>query len=130
MNARMLSFVYGVVFILAGILGFTPNPIISSTGFFAVNAVHNSVHVILGLVFIVGPIKFPGFESRLIKLLGLGGIAVTVLGFLTTGNTLLGVIHVNAADHWLHLGLALVILASGFVLSDKPSPVAIQNSRI
>ena len=32
---------------------------------------------------------------------------------------LLGMVHINEADRWLHLGLAIAILASGFVSSDN-----------
>ncbi len=122
MNTHTVSLIYGVVFTAVGILGFTPNPVISEVGIFTTNAVHNLIHVLLGVTFILGAIQLPGYESRLLKLLGLGGIAVTLLGFLTDGDMMLGVIHVNEADHWLHLGLALIVLASGFLFKDsKPA---------
>ena len=51
--------------------------------------------------------------------IGLGGIVVSTLGFLSSGNMILGLIHENMADHWLHLGLGLITLASGFIFSNK-----------
>jgi hypothetical protein len=45
---------------------------------------------------------------------GLAYLGVAILGFLTPGDTLLGFIHINQADRWLHLGLAIMILAVGF----------------
>jgi hypothetical protein len=41
---------------------------------------------------------------------------VAVLGFFSHGNMLLGLIRVNHADHWLHVLLAVVVLAAGFLL--------------
>ncbi len=119
MNTHQVSLLYGIIFIAVGILGFTPNPIISHTGFFETNIVHNCVHVVLGGVFILGALKFPGHESRILKLLGLGGIGITIVGWLSEGSTMLWVVHVNPADHWLHLGLGVLVLISGFVFQDK-----------
>lgn len=119
MNTRMISITYGITFIAVGLLGFIPNPLISSEGIFAVNTAHNIVHMLLGIVFIAGTLKFPGYENRLLIIMGLGGIAVTILGFLTTGNLMLGIIHANIADHWLHLGLGIVILASGVIFKNS-----------
>jgi hypothetical protein len=32
---------------------------------------------------------------------------------------LLGLVHINQADRWLHLGLAVVILATGLTLPNR-----------
>ncbi len=119
MNTRIVSILFGVIFVAVGLLGFTPNPLVSNAGIFAVNSVHNLVHILTGLVFIVCTFKYPGYESRVLKIVGFAYVAVTVLGFLTSGNTMLGIIHINEADRWLHLGLAIVILASGYIFSNK-----------
>ena len=34
---------------------------------------------------------------------------------------LLGLVAMNTADHWLHVILAVVILAAGFLLEDEPA---------
>ncbi len=118
MNTRIISLVFGVTFIAVGILGFIPNPLISNQGLFAVNAVHNVVHLILGCSFIFGALKFPGNENRLLIIMGLGGIAVTIVGLLSPGDMMLGIIHANDADHWLHFGLTTIILASGLFFNN------------
>jgi hypothetical protein len=41
---------------------------------------------------------------------------VAILGFFTHGTMLLGLIRVNHADHWLHVLLAIAVLAAGFLL--------------
>ena len=33
MNTRVISLIYGVTFIAVGLLGFIPNPLVSSVGF-------------------------------------------------------------------------------------------------
>jgi hypothetical protein len=32
---------------------------------------------------------------------------------------LLGLVHINPADNWLHVALAVVILGAGFLLPDE-----------
>jgi hypothetical protein len=43
MNARNAAILFGVVFILVGILGYIPNPIVGPTGLFATNSLHNVI---------------------------------------------------------------------------------------
>ncbi|MGI9383729.1 MAG: DUF4383 domain-containing protein [Methyloligellaceae bacterium] len=112
---KVLTVLFGGTFILVGLLGFIPNPIVAPDGLFAVNAMHNLVHVLTGVAFLAG--GFLGYGRRTIMGIGVAYVAVTILGFLTTGDMLLGVIHINAADRWLHAMLALVILLAGFVAS-------------
>ena len=115
MNTRIVSWIFGVIFVAVGILGFTPNGLVGYDGIFAVNAVHNLVHLLTGMVFLVGVIKYKGYEGRLLKIVGVAYVAVTILGFLTSGDMMLSIIHINEADRWLHLGLAIAILSAGFL---------------
>ncbi len=125
MNARIVSLALGAVFILVGLLGFTPNPLVSNNGLFAVNAAHNLVHILVGSAFIAGAPYLKGRESVVLKAMGVGGIAVTVLNFLSTGDRMLWLVHVNEADRWLHLVLAFSVLATGYLFKD--SSVAIRT---
>ncbi len=50
LNAKTAAIVIGVIFLAVGILGFFPNPLVSPTGLFAVNTVHNLIHIVSGLV--------------------------------------------------------------------------------
>ncbi len=121
LNARTAAIVIGVVFLAVGVLGFIPNPLVSPTGLFAVNPAHNLVHIVSGLVLLAG--AYAGLGSSLaLKIVGVVYAAVAVLGLISGGNNmLLGLIQVNPNDHWLHVGLALVILAAGFLLDDEPA---------
>ena len=115
MNTRTVSWLFGLTFVAAGLLGFTPNGLVAYDGIFAVNAVHNLVHILTGIIIIVAVIKYPGYEGRVLKIVGAAYVAVTIVGFLTSGNMMLGMVHINEADRWLHLGLAIVILGAGFL---------------
>ena len=117
MNTRTVSWLFGAIFVAVGILGYTPNGLVAYEGIFAVNAVHNLVHILTGIVFLVGVIKYKGYEGRVLKIVGAAYVAVTIVGFLTSGNMMLGIVHINEADRWLHLGLAIAILGAGFLPS-------------
>ena len=116
-EAKLLARVLGATFIGVGLLGFVPNPIVSPDGLFAVNTMHNLVHIITGSGFLLGATM--GKPRTTVIGIGVAYVAVALLGFLTTGNMLLGIIHINEADRWLHAGLAVVILASGFLSKQR-----------
>ena len=46
LNSKNITIVFGSAFILVGLLGFTPNPLVSANGIFEVNAMHNLVHLL------------------------------------------------------------------------------------
>jgi hypothetical protein len=114
-NSRTIALALGIIFIAVAVLGFIPNPLVSPHGLFAVNLAHNLVHLVTGLGFIAGVVVFRGREDRVIKVIGAVYSLVAILGFFTSGDMLLGVIHINQADRWLHLGLAIAILAAGYL---------------
>lgn len=118
MTTKLAAIVIGAVFILVGILGFFPNPLVSPTGLFQVNTLHNLVHLISGVVLLAG--AYTAFGSGMaLKIVGVVYGAVAVLGLIVGPGMLLGLIHINAADNWLHVALAVVILAAGFVLPEE-----------
>jgi len=116
MNTRTAALIIGIVFLVVGVLGFIPNPLISPTGLFVVNGAHNLVHIISGLVVLAGVYSFGSGLG--LKIIGIVYAIIAVLGLLMGGDMLLGMIAMNTADHWLHVVLAVVILAAGFGLPD------------
>jgi hypothetical protein len=64
--AKKLAMVFGVVFVLIGLLGFFNNPVV---GLFAVNAVHNIVHILLGIILIWGS---KGDAAKVLKIIAIG----------------------------------------------------------
>ena len=116
LSSKFIASVLGATFVLVGLLGFVPNPIVAPDGIFAVNAAHNLVHVLTGLAFFAG--VWDGHARITILAIGIAYVAVTALGFVTTGDALLGLVHINLADRWLHAFLAVAILGAWWV-SDR-----------
>ena len=118
LNARTAAFVLGVIFLIVGVLGFIPNPIVGMTGIFLTNHMHDYVHIISGIFLLLGVYTSLG-PSLALKILGVVYAIVAVLGFITMkgGDGLMfGMIAMNMLDHWLHVALAIIILAAGFGL--------------
>lgn len=123
MTARLAAIVLGIVFVLIGLLGFFNNPVL---GLFAVNPAHNVVHIVSGVVLLAGAYSSLG-SSLALKIIGIVYVIVAILGFfaVSADGMLLGFIQMNDADKWLHVVLAVVILAAGFLLPDDDRAVAI-----
>ena len=115
-TSKNACLVFGSVFVLAGLLGFVPNPLVAPDGVFAVNAMHNMVHLLTGAAFLAGGLFLPGKERLTIQVIAGAYLGVAVLGFLTSGDMLLGIVRLNEADRWLHLGLAIAILTAALIV--------------
>lgn len=122
MTARIAAIVIGIILVLVGLLGFFNNPVI---GLFQVNPAHNLVHIISGIVLLAGAYSSLG-SSMALKIIGIVYAIVAILGFflVSADGMLLGFIAMNPADQWLHVVLAVVILAAGFLLPDDDKAVA------
>lgn len=118
LNARNAAFVLGVILLIVGVLGYIPNPIVSPTGLFVVNNMHNLVHIVSGIFLLLGVYSSLG-PSLALKILGVVYAIVAVLGFVMMKGgegMMFGMIAMNMLDHWLHVALAIIILAAGFGL--------------
>jgi len=122
LNAKTAAIVIGILLLAVGILGFFANPLISPTGIFAVHTAHNFIHLFTGIALLAGAYGNLG-SSPALKTVGILYAALAIIGFMFGGDTILGVVAVNHADHWLHVTLAIVILAAGFLLEDEPAMV-------
>jgi hypothetical protein len=121
---RKLSVLFGVVFLLVGILGFVPalTPVDADgmpllLGLFMVGTIHNIIHLASGVAALLGS-KSEQYASLYFKIFGAVYALVTVIGFVQK-DTVLGLIHVNTADNFLHLVLAVAILGIGFTVKPK-----------
>lgn len=114
--AKKLAILFGVVFVLVGILGFVSNPLVGPTGIFETDMMHNLVHILFGLILLVVAFAAAGKSALWLKILGVVYLVLAVLGFVTvsSGGELLGLVHTNGADHWLHVVLGVVLLVAGF----------------
>jgi Domain of unknown function (DUF4383) len=120
---RLLGLVLGVVYLLVGVLGFF---LTSDTGFaattgpkfidlFAVNPLHNLVHLVVGIILLVTALV--GIRSARIANMTLGVIflLVGVIGLLLAGSgNALNVLAINGADNVLNFATAVVLLCVGF----------------
>ena len=122
MNTRMAGLILGIVLIVVGILGFIPNPLVSPTGLFVVNTLHNIVHLASGAVILAGVYSFGAGLG--LKIIGVVYAIVAILGLIMGGDMLFGVA-MNTNDHWLHVVLAVVILLAGFALPDDRTTPAL-----
>lgn len=126
--AKKVSLILGVVFVLVGLLGFVPNPLVGEGGFFHTDLVHNLVHLIIGIVLLVMMSK-PA-AGLTVKVVGIVYLVVAILGFLMVGSEtgkLIGLIEVNGADNWLHLVLGVVIVILGWTVCKGSSSSASMN---
>ncbi len=110
LTSKTICLSFGSVFVLVGLLGFIPNPIVSSEGIFETNVMHNLVHLLTGAAFLFGAMAEEEKAGLTLKSITGAYFGVALLGFFTEGTMLLGMVHINEADRWLHLGLAVAMV--------------------
>jgi hypothetical protein len=123
MTAKNAATLFGVVFLLVGVLGYVPNPIVGPTGIFATNSLHNVIHLISGIALLAGPYAGLG-SSLMLKIVGVVYGLVAICGFFIVMDGMMMGVAINEADKWLHVGLAIAILAAGFLLPDTSASPA------
>ena len=117
---KSFALLFGIVFLVVGILGFVPaathdvNGMPMLLGIFHVNPAHNIVHLASGAVFLLCGLAGAGPSRAFFKIFGLVYALVAALGFYVGDQPILGLISNNVADTWLHVVLALAMLALGF----------------
>jgi hypothetical protein len=119
--AQWYCLLAGLALLLAGVFGF-----ISDSSFdtgdgiqgdlflgFEVNAIHNLIHVVSGLVLVAAS---PKRASARAVAIGFGLVygVVAIIG-LIDGDDVLGLIPINSADNVLHVALAALGIISGLI---------------
>jgi len=121
MNTKTASIIIGIIFIAVGLLGFISNPIVGAShdAIFHADSVHNMVHIISGVLFLVFAFAAPAHAGLFLKVFGIVYLGLGILGLATIGDSgmikLLGFLPVNGADNYLHIGLGMVILLAGLL---------------
>jgi hypothetical protein len=126
---KTVALLFGVVFLLVGILGFvpaaTPNQML--LGIFHVNPAHNVVHLLSGVLALWAGLSSSNYARLYFRIFGVVYALVAVLGFFAGNGMVLGVISNNMADTALHVVIALVALGLGFLVKEPtaaPKPTA------
>jgi hypothetical protein len=107
---KTLAWVFGVVFLVVGLLGLFQNPIL---GIFATDGLHNTVHLLTGVVGVIAALSGEKGSKLYLQVFGVVYALVAVLGFFG-GTSILGLITTNVADNILHAVVAAVLLWGGF----------------
>ncbi len=121
MNTKTASIIFGLAFLAVGCLGFVANPIVgeSPDAIFHADKIHNIVHIVSGVLFLLVALAMPASAGAFCKLFGVVYLALGVWGLFQFGSDgmgkLLGFLHVNGADNFLHIGLGLVIFLAGML---------------
>jgi hypothetical protein len=110
---KKLAILFGAVFVLVGVLGFIPNPIVGAGALFEANMAHNVVHLVVGIALLAVASKETS-AGLAMKVFGIVYLLVAALGFFMGSGMLLGILYVNSADNWLHVVLGVALLAAGF----------------
>ena len=109
-KADLLAKIFGFAFILVGIVGFIPDPLISETGFFQVNEAR-----ITSSIWSRALLPWPAPAGRVVDIRAIA-VLYTIVdpACAIPSNPLFGAVAMNVADHWLHAALAAVLLLVGF----------------
>jgi hypothetical protein len=119
--AQWYCLLAGLTLLLAGVLGFIVNSDFDTGSnvqgdelvVLEVNGIHNLVHLASGLVLLASAGKRAIAKTVAIAF-GLVYGVVTIIG-LIDGETVLGLLPVNAADNVLHIALSVLGLIAGFI---------------
>jgi len=128
---RLLGTVFGAVYILVGLLGFT---VTNGVGFFAtegglllglfeVNTFHNVAHLLIGAALLLAGLSSVKASRAVNSTIGFAYLALGFAGLLLVGSAL-NILALNAADNVLHFASAVVLLAVGLGAdkrADNPS---------
>lgn len=121
MNTKTASIIIGFIFIAVGLLGFIPNPIVGAShdAIFHADAVHNMVHIISGVLFLIIAFAAPARAALFLKVFGIVYLLLGIIGLFTIGTSgmtkLLGFLPINGADNYLHIGLGIAIFLAGML---------------
>ena len=126
---RKVALIFGIVFILVGIAGFSNGgmsmradpPAAMLLGMFGVNLLHNIVHLLIGVWGIVASRTWGGAKSFM-QIGGVLYIVLAVLGFVTP--TTFGLIPIGGNDIYLHVVLGIIMAGVGFTAKPEVAAAA------
>lgn len=115
---KKAAIVFGVAFLAIGLLGYVPALAPTGSdgmpyllGIFMVDSVHNIVHITSGVIALAAAAS-ERYARLYFQIFGIVYGLVAILGFF--GSPVLGFLHVNMGDNWLHVIIAVSSLLLGF----------------
>jgi hypothetical protein len=122
---RLLATIFGAVYLLVGLLGFAVTGGVSFIategglllGLFAVNPLHNIAHLLIGLALLIAGLSTVSASKTVNTVVGAVYLLLGIVGFFLV-DTAFNILALNTADHFLHLGSAIVLLGVGLA-ADK-----------
>src|ERR671918_663258 len=106
---KRAALIFGWVFLLVGIIGFIPALRMGGggdgylLGLFAVNSVHNWVHILTGAAALATGYRSEAASKLYFKIFGIVYVLVALLGFVYGNSPLLGIMAHNMIDAVFHL---------------------------
>ena len=122
MTVQRIAQLFGIVFILVAILGFVTTGTSMTAdmdhaarllGLFPVNALHNAVHLLFGILGLAAGMSF-GSARAYCSIGGAIYLVLAIVGFITP--TTFGLIPIGGHDIWLHAVLGVALIAAGTVV--------------
>ena len=117
---RLLGVVFGAVYVLVGLLGFTVTAGVGFIdtsgglllGLFEVNILHNVAHLLIGAALLIAGLSSVPAARSLNTTVGAVYLVLGIVGLFLVGSTF-NILAINAADNVLHSASAAVLLAVG-----------------
>ena len=114
---RLVAIIFGVIYLLVGLLGFAATPTIGFVategglliGVFEVNPLHNVIHVIIGAALLIAGLAGVAAAKATNATVGAIYLLLGIIGFFLVG-TEFNYLALNTNDHFLHLATAIVLL--------------------
>jgi len=140
MDTRRFAMIFGIVFLLVGILGFVPgvnhmhhgDPQTEHLsvggpghgdllGLFHVNVLHNGVHLLFGVMGLAMS-RTLGAARSYFRIVGVAYLLLAVMGLISAANmwNTFGLVPIHGNDVWLHAILGAAGIYFGFI---KPGVV-------
>lgn len=121
---KTIAMWFGVVFIVVGLLGFWEPAVPRGQllGIFEVDALHNWVHLLTGIVALAVGFSSEHASRLFFQIFGIVYAVVAVLGFFYGNAALLGVMAHDWADAWLHVAIAAFALYFGYAYHPRHRP--------
>jgi hypothetical protein len=117
---RIVASVFGAVYLVVGLLGFSATNGVGYLatqgglliGVFEVNPFHNTAHLLIGAVLLIGGLSGVQAAKIVNVVIGAAYLLLGIVGFFLVG-TPANVLALNLPDHFLHLASAILLLGIG-----------------